>query len=69
MAFYDKFLNIYDKVAIGWVKKSIKKPLLTLYSDSEQELLIDKTSIAELPLIVNSSAEFQKRMMFIQVRI
>jgi len=35
LAFFDKFMVIYDQVAIGWVKKCVKKPLITLFTDKD----------------------------------
>ena len=35
LQFYEKFLSIYSKVARAWLRKAIRKPLLTMFSDSE----------------------------------
>ena len=35
LQFYDKFLRIYSQVALAWIRKAIRKPLLTLYQDTE----------------------------------
>ena len=33
--FYERFLQIYSKVARAWLRKSIKKPLLSIYADED----------------------------------
>ena len=35
LALYDKFVKIYKQVAIGWLKKGLKNPLLSINEDEE----------------------------------
>jgi len=54
LEFYDKFLKIYLQVSKAWIRNSIRKPLVTIYQDTEQELNMNPSTFG---LVLSSSAE------------
>lgn len=65
LKFYGNFLRIYTQVARAWIRKSIKKPLLTIFADTEQILSLNKDSLG----LFDPQAELQKRIMLLRVRV
>jgi hypothetical protein len=45
LAFYNRFLKIYSQVATSWIRKTIRKPLLTIYGDTDQKLSFDDDAL------------------------
>jgi hypothetical protein len=60
-------LKIYTKVATSWIRKTIRKPLLTIYADTEQKLAFDDASL--LLFVLNKKEEENKRFMLLRVRV
>ena len=54
MAFLEKFIKIYQQVARGWIRKAVRKPLITILGDKEQALSFDKKTIADLGFLVDA---------------
>jgi hypothetical protein len=54
-------------VATSWIKKTVRKPMLTLYGDNEQRLDFDDAAL-QLYLL-NKNAEKEKRFMLLRVRV
>jgi len=45
LEFYNRFLKIYSQVATSWIRKTIRKPLLTIYADTDQKLSFDDDAL------------------------
>ena len=54
MAFLEKFIKIYQQVARGWIRKAVRKPLITIMGDKEQALAFDKKTLGDLGFLVDA---------------
>jgi|TARA_B110000285_G_C14661301_1_gene396188 hypothetical protein len=67
LEFYNRFLKIYSQVATSWIRKTIRKPLLTIYADTDQKLSFDDDALSLT--LLDKEGEREKRFMLLRVRI
>ena len=69
IAFFERFVKIYVKVAKAWASRAVRKPYIAIMGDREQPLRFDDNAMAGASLTIDKHEEFKRRFMFTQVRV